>query len=332
MILANYVTSRHHRDLGRDLGRELGLAGAAFVMALLAGAAPARAADAAHEAWRATIEQTPTAAEGCFRASYPSTRWSQVACKQAPARPFLPRRGRLGRTVGDGDDYAAGSAGLTSQATGAFPKVTGVTSETGLAGANDYSLQLNSNFMLTAACGGSGNANCIGWLQYVYSSGYQVAFMQYWLINYGSPCPKGGWMAYGGDCYKNSAAVSAPQVAITGLSKLKMTGKAVSGGNDFLTFTSDGEAYRTSGKDSVVYLAAAWNASEFNIIGDGDGSAANFNSGSSVTVQISLLDGSTAPPTCEVNAGTTAETNNLNLKNCAVAGGTKPSIKFVESN
>jgi hypothetical protein len=249
----------------------------------------------------------------------------------APARPFLPRHGRLVRTVGNGDDYAAGSAGLTSEAVGSFPKVTGVTSETGSNGANDYSLQLNSNFMLTAACA-SGGSGCFGWLQYVYSSGEEAAFMQYWLINYGSKCPAGGWMSYYPDCYKNSAAVGVPQLPITDLADLKMTGKAVSGGKDFLTFTSSGEAYRTSGKDSVVYLAAGWNASEFNIIGDGGGSEANFNTGSSVTVQIALVDGSTAAPTCEVNAGTTGETNNLNLKNCSVAAGTKPSIKFVESN
>jgi hypothetical protein len=101
---------------------------------------------------------------------------------------------------------------------------------------------------------------------------------------------------------------------------------------DVLTFTSSGEAYRTSGKDSVVYLAAGWNASEFNIIGDGDGSEATFNTGSSVTVEIALVDGSTAAPSCEMDAGTTGETNNLNLKNCAVTGGAKPAIKFVESN
>ena len=40
-------------------------------------------------------------------------------------------------------------------------------------------------------------------------------------------------------------------------------------------------------------------ALEFNIIGDGGGSEANFNSGTKLTVEIAVNDGSTAAPTCE---------------------------------
>jgi hypothetical protein len=321
-------------NLGGRHRRSLGAASVAcLVGAVVCLAAPARAADVEHEAWRAAIEKTPVPAEGCFEASFPETAWKQVTCASVKLRPFLPKHGRRSRTVGNGNDYAAVSSTLTSQAVGTFPTVTGVKTEKDSGESNDYTLQLNSNFMTTAGCNGSTNSSCQTWLQYVYSSGEQAAFMQYWLINYGNKCPAGGgWSAYQGSCYKNSSEVSVPQLAISGLSGFKLTGKAVKGGSDTLTFTTSTKAYSTSGKDSVVYLATAWTGSEFNIIGDGGGSEAVFNSGSSITVKIALTDGSTAAPTCEADDGTTGETNNLNLKNCTVAGGSTPSISFVESN
>ena len=155
--------------------------------------------------------------------------------------------------------------------------------------------------------------------------------MQYWLINYGDSCPS-GWIAYSPDCYKNSTAVSVPKVAISQLANLKLSGAAVSGGTDTLVFTTETEAYSTTGKDSVVDLATDWHESEFNIIGDGDGSKATFNKGASITVKIAVTDGSTAAPTCASNAGTTGETNNLTLKSCTASSGSTPSIQFVESD
>ena len=82
---------------------------------------------------------------------------------------------------------------------------------------------------------------------------------------------------------------------------------------------------------TVTKLASGWNYSEFNLFGAGGGSAATFNSGSSITVKISMTNGSTAAPTC-VNYGTTGETNNLNLGTCSGTGGTSPYIQFTESN
>jgi len=282
----------------------------------------------AQETWRENIVHTDVPDEGCFYASYPSTEWLKVECIEAPNVPFLPRRGAVGNTVGNGDDYAVEVSGLMTQSIGSFPKVTGVTSEKGLLGANDYSLQLNSNFMTTAVC--NGHANCQSWEQFVYSSGYNEAFMQYWLINYGT-CPS-GWFTYSPDCYKNSSGVTVPEEAISTLATLKVSGKAVAKGKDTLVFTAGTEAYSTTGKDSVVDLASAWQESEFNIIGDGSGSSAAFNKGSSITVKIAVTDGTTAAPTCVSDSGTTGETNNLNLKKCTAYGGTPPHISFVESN
>jgi len=51
-----------------------------------------------------------------------------------------------------------------------------------------------------------------------------------------------------------------------------------------------------------------------------------------VTVKIALTDGSTAAPTCVAGAGSTGETNNLNLGPCTTAAGSTPSVQFTESN
>lgn len=313
------------------LMRVAAVAGAMTVVSMsCAYAAPANddAEAQARETWRESITRTDVPADGCFYASYPSTVWLKMACTEAPNHPFIPRRGASNDTVGDGVDYAAGVSGLMSRSVGSFPKVTKVTSETGLLGTNDYSLQLNSNFMTTAAC--NGHKGCLAWEQFVYASGYGVAFMQYWLIDYGT-CPS-GWSSYSPDCYKNSAAVAVPEEAVTALHSLKLSGKAVAAGRDTLVFTAGTIAYSTTGKDSVVDLATAWQESEFNVIGDGDGSQAVFNTGSSIEVRIAVTDGSTTAPTCVSNAGTTGETNNLNLLSCSAAGGTTPHILFVESN
>src|SRR5208283_2377023 len=150
--------------------------------------------------------------------------------------------GRVSQTVGDGGDYAAKvSSGVISQTIGSFPKDKGVKKETGLLGANDYSLQLNSNFMNTATCNGAANpANCADWEQFVYSSGYTALFMQYWLINWNTKCP-GGWITYAVGsstyCYTNSAAVGVPEEKITKLKTLKISGSAKAGGLDTLVMT-----------------------------------------------------------------------------------------------
>lgn len=303
-----------------------------LVVGVLSTASADPASDAqAQESWRDMMARNPSPADGCFHASYPSTRWEAVECVAAPSRPFLPRSSALAvsDTVGNGNDFAAESSSLISQTVGTFPTVTGVKTEKD-GTKNEYSLQLNSNFMSTAACGGI--SGCMSWEQFVYSSGEEQAFMQYWLINYGSKCPAGGWNAVYGSCYKNSAAVSVPKIVIADLDKFKMSGTAVSGGNDTLVFTNGTEAYTTSGKDSVVDLATDWSASEFNIIGDGGGSKAVFNVGSSITVKVALTNGSTKAPTCGADDGTTGETNNLKLGSCSATGGSTPFIEFTESN
>jgi len=99
-----------------------------------------------------------------------------------------------------------------------------------------------------------------------------------------------------------------------------------------VVFNNGTDAYSITGKDSVVKLATVWHETEFNVVGDAGGSRAVFNKGVSVTVNASVSDGSTSKPTCVKNAGSTGETNNLDLGTCSAAGGPNPSIQFTESN
>lgn len=298
---------------------------------------------AARENWRASIAHITPPAEGCFRASYPNLEWEDVECVTVKPRVHpTPKSASSGQTVGNGLDYVAQAPGLISQTVGSFPIVTGVTSEKsvggsgGILGANEYSLQLNTNFTgTTAAC--AGHTGCTVWQQFIYATDYATAgsgfvFMQYWLIGWGtSACPS-GYNQFGSDCFTNSAGTTAPDMAITSLGSLSVSGAAVASGNDTVVFNNGTTAYSVSAPDSKLDIAQVWNQSEFNIVGDAGGSQAQFNLGSSVLVNVALTDGSNAAPTCVPNDGTTGETNNLTLGPCSTAGGASPSIQFDEGN
>ena len=307
--------------------------------------------DVAREAWRQDMAQIATPSEGCFHASYPSIVWQQVACGavRTDVHP-LPHYYQFGaqQTAGNGNDYTiqTGSHLITS-AIGTFPTVTGVTSEKGVGvasygdggilGKNEYSVQLNTQFTsTTAAC--KSKSGCTVWQQWVYATDYSetgkgAIFMQNWLIGYGSSrCPSGFASDGEGDCYGNSSAALPPDIAPTALASLKLTATAATGGNDTAVVTYDGEAYSTSQKDSTLDIASVWNTGEFNVVGDAGGSEAEFNSGSSITVNLAVTDGSTAAPSCVGDSGTTGESNNLTLGSCTATSGSSPSIKFTESN
>jgi hypothetical protein len=316
-----------HFELAAALG--LLISGAAHA----ASVAPSADAER-HAVWRATISSTATPAAGCFTAHFPSHSWTQVACSAAPDRLFLPASGGRSFTVGDGHDYAGEVSSIIQSGVGSFPTVKGLKTETNEGASNQYSLQLNSQFFASPACSGGGQS-CFGWQQFIYAqpgcSGPCV-FMQSWLINYGSNCPSGWNNAGGGQCYRNSNTTTVPTQALTSLADLQLTGSAVAGGNDTTTLTTSNDAYSASESDTVVGLSGFWNESEYNIVGDGGGSEAVFNSGTKIKVRIQYKDGSTAAASCESNAGTTGETNNLNLGTCKGKGGKKPSIAFAESN
>lgn len=314
---------------------------------LSASAQPSPAQSMSREVWRASMSRAPAPQKGCFSATYPNTTWHEVPCTAAPAVPYPPARGPQSDTVGNGTDFAAEVSGSISTAIGSFDSVEGVSSETGTeyaAGcsilsanvADTFSLQLNSSFFTTSVCDDAANPSaCLGWQQFVFantfSEGAGEAFMQYWLINYGATCPA-EWTGYADeDCYKNSAAVSIPAQVIADLAQLSLTGNADSGGLDTVTLATGSDIYSASGEDSVVNLALGWQEAEFNIFGNGCGSEADFNGGSTLVVRTSVDNGTTNAPFCE-DQGFTGETNNLTLVDpCGTVAGASPAIVFTES-
>jgi hypothetical protein len=286
------------------------------------------------DTWRAAISHTAVPGAGCFAAHYPSVTWAPVACVTAPHVPLIPANGAgKGLTVGDGHDYqAVTSPSLITTSTGSFPKVK-VKSVTGGGQSNAYTIQLNSNFMSgSPSCAGAANpSQCLDWEQFVYfANPFNEVFIQYWLINYNTTCP-GGWLSDGGDCYTNSSATSVPLQVIKDLKYLTLTGTAVANGIDTLQFTTQSDAYSVTNNDNMVYLADFWEGVEFNIVGPGGGSQANFNPGTKITVKIAETDGTTTAPDCVANDGTTGETNNLNLGKCKAVDGATPTVTFKES-
>ncbi len=318
------------------------------------------------QSWHENIKQVGPPAAGCWSVSYPNHIWKKETCGQVSgyrsSPPTLGKPGVMGgiasramtgktaNQAGAGNDYSALTANLTSSAVGSFPTVKGVKSESGNYGANKYTLQLNTNISddvvqlgnTSPYCADNGYAACSTWQQFIYSTdnggGNPQAFIQNWLfIGPNDTCPA-GWgsfsQGYNG-CYTNSDAVAVPNVLAANLAKVKLSGTASANGLDTVTFTYGTTAYAISQSDSTLEIASTWMQSEFNIVGDGsESAAANFNSGSSLTVKLSVNDGSTNAPTCvgPANGGTTGEYNNLNLGACAASGGATPSIQFTESN
>lgn len=338
------LTSRHPRPL-------LGL-----LLALAVGAAGAQTAStpphdiARAERWHRALTESPVPGRGCFRAQYPAIVWETVECAAAPAGGVhpIPRRApdEAAQLTGDGLDYALGARGLLASATGSFPTVSSVTSETGVGvalfggkgilGRNEYTLQLNSNLnATTAAC--DRHAGCVVWQQALYATDYigtgrAAVFFQYWLLGYGPTCPA-GWARNGTrNCYRNSPLAVAPDVAITQLSHLRLTVTALAGGYDRVTFSNGTQAVTVTEPDSLLDIATVWTQAEFNVLGNAGGSRATFNAGASVTVRLAVQDGSTSAPLCLHNAGTAGESNNLTLRTCTATSGTTPAITFTESD
>jgi hypothetical protein len=238
-------------------------------------------------------------------------------------------------------------SGLISSAVGSFDSVGDVIGESGNvngappAVANTFSLQLNTQYFTTSLCNEANNKSaCQGWQQFIYSNSGLV-FMQYWLLNFGPSCPATGGGASGwlqtslrpNDCYANSSATVVPVWTIPNPVLLSLTGTADAEGTDTVIMSTDSASFAATGQDSILNLAPAWKAAEFNIFGDCCSSQANFNNGATLVVRTSVNNGTTrAAPSC-VSEGFTGETNNLTLASpCSVSGGVSPAIVFTENN
>jgi len=308
------------------------------------------------QVWRETMHDLSAPESGCFHAAFPSTEWEKVECDAPSAYRPVPRE-----TVGNGYDVVAQApkGHFFTSVKGSFPAMQGVKSEEDGGRANQYTLQLNTNFHYTAAC--DGYSECQAWQQYVISSdfypigghgptGKTEVFIQDWLENYGvdeggaNICPKGytdsGKDINGGagdDCFANSpaAVVYKGQIPITKLTELELSATAKQGGTDSATAVYGKDAYKVSVTNSRTDIASVWSDAEFNVFGNGGASGAEFNSGSELLVKMALTYGSKTAPKLQPPSkrlGTTGETNNLTLIEGEAEGGSKPFVEFLEEN
>ncbi|MEC3887827.1 hypothetical protein [Xanthomonas campestris] len=67
-------------------------------------------------------------------------------------------------------------------------------------------------------------------------------------------------------------------------------------------------------------------------LGNGNGTAAVFNTGSSLTTRLAVNDGTRKAPRCIGNGAVTGERSNLRLGSCTASAGTSPSIQFTGQN
>jgi hypothetical protein len=320
-------------------------------------AQPTLATPAVLKAWAKTMHHTRAPKGGCFHASYPSTQWQEVQC--APPNGWrsdllrrLNKKGGSGEIVGGagGDIIAEAPTGLLfSNVEGSFPTVTGVISETdsgGIqAGANEYSLQLNTNFSNAAIGLCSGFPNCQTIVQYVLATNTPVSltdatptneteiFIEPTLYNYGvhngtNICPS-GWADFGQIGTGDYCAINLPpavidwnpptnlgQLPITNLADLTLSGSATAGGNDAVTATFGGHAYTATAPDSYTDISSVWNQAEFNVFGNAGSSQAQFNPG--------ITCDATTGTNCaviEVQSAVTYTNGSMSAPNCVSTGG-----------
>ena len=330
--------ARHHSPVARRFLR-LG------VLALVVASNASCAREAANEAdWQSQMIDMKLPKVGCFTAAFPKLEWTETACVTPPPLPYPPGVGNHNPQIvgGTGTDYAAVVTGTMTSATGTFPTVTGVTSETGLQGgtggqvANIYSLQLNTRPFTTSVC--SSDPNCQGWQQFIYSSGAEQIFIQYWLLSYNTTCPS-GWTSYpypgptDTSCYRNGPnATTVARQPITNLASLSLTGSATAGGNDTIIMSTGTSTLNAANQDTILNLAGSWTAVEFAIVGDCCSAMANFNAGATVEVRTTVHNGTTNAPTC-IMRSYTGESNNLTLVGAGtLATGAAPAIQSSQSN
>ncbi len=249
-----------------------------------------------------------------------------------------------------GDYFAESPSVIIGSATGTFPSVTGLTSETdSTSGAGAFGLQINTNtFSCNTAYTGGITTTC--WEQFVYETNVDGlygpgVFIDYTLTNYvtGSvtSCPStgppggSGWYVFSTqpqNCYANSAIVAAPVFPITDLGLLTLSADANYGGSgsdQVQICLSGGGCYGpASNPDNVLDLDDNWLISEFNVFGMAGGSEASFNAGTEITVSEDVTDqnGNSVSPYC--GSGTvTGEYNNLYLGVCTSSSA---GIEFTE--
>jgi hypothetical protein len=329
------------------------------------------------ETWRKSMVRKPLPKNGCFKAEYPSTEWQETQCGRPS--PYVNYPCSVGGTVGDGCDYVAKAPGsnLISSAEGSFLPIAGVTGVNGVSGhvggaftsePNVFMLQINSQSPVndsdgapfyTPAC--NGVSACSGWQQFLFSqtqgpgpTGSEQSvpgapgttpgvFIEYWLYNYGSPCPAlptwatTPWLNGGfGNCVFNGPISYFPPQTAADLPYLVMTSTVTATTDKVILTNTNTGAMAVYQEPNFLSLSTVWTEAEFNVFGDCCGTEATFASPTVLVPQVGIVDGTSARPICVQNDGTTGETNSLILVPtaapvCCSIGGSTPSIEFMEA-
>lgn len=297
--------------------------------------------------YAAYMNHTPTPGPGCWQSNYPNTTWLSVTCSQ----PNYPAP-----TVGDGtDDYAkySGTSNV-GWAEGDFSSVSGINAEAdsgnpcsnsnGTGHCSDYySLQLNTNSFTCTPSGGH-STTCLE--QFVYTGTATAGNIAVWwyLPGYHSTwgnCPTGFSQPPGfpNDCTDpTNAGVLHADSPKTKLGSMTLLGEAnYEGSGDDVAQMCDGNGcYAATTTGSVLGTSSNWTITEFNVLGFGGGSQAQFNTGTSLTAEIFEYDhnGNMISPSCTTSIGTTftAETANLALGTCTGVSPPLAHISFTESH
>lgn len=263
--------------------------------------------------WHTTIVNSINPGQGCYEAEYPTLEWTEVECFKAPDRARLPSK----PNVRNGDDWSITTSESYTSAMGYFQDITGLTSEKDVSNPpdsmNNYTLQLNTSYFSSSAC--NNTPSCKGWQQFIYQSNGAAGgsvYMQYWLLNYNTTCPT-GWSPYDNvNCYRNSPSSLVPALDVTdvNLYSMSLIAQATSGENDQVILKVGKTLYQVAASDAVLSLAGKWQAAEFNILGNANGSSADFNSGTNIKIGL-LVKGATS--SSYISQSYTGETNNLTL-------------------
>ncbi len=319
-----------------------------LAVAVFAGPALTSASAASEQAvrlWHQSIRGLQLPSRGCFNASYPAVTWRKVRCAPKPpaylhetppdgspaqasfdSLPGVGNEGEVGGEGGGGTYSAEVPTGNIATAVGTIPSLTsGATEEDG-GTAELFSLQMNANtFSGPPECGKI--AGCEGWEQFIYSSNPNEVLIEFWLRHHqkpkeGNKCPS-GWTWTGPqtekkyeyleeecDLKSEATALSGGALTVSGLTGTTFEGRANSGGNDEVVMVTGGGKAVASSAASTLDLDKGWKIAEFAVLGDWNGTKANFSANTTMTVNTAIKSASDAPPICR-NTSFTAESNNL---------------------
>ena len=299
--------------------------------------------------WRADILKASIKIPGCYYAKYPHVIWLHQTCTTPTFVPYGARSGVTERLVSNAFDYQTGSppasaylktvaAQFTTVSTGGE---SGPFDGTGAMTPNVYSLQINSQFFVTALCGGT--PGCSGWEQFVYSNSIHSVLLQYWLVGFKPTtthkCPA-GFGAYYPNCARNAlgyASITSSPTPITQLKDLVIQGKTTGALDTATIVRTNGSTTGTATTIAVpnsMGLYTHWKSVEFGIYGDGGSSRATFTGTTTLVAKetLSLSNLAAFPPTC-AKTGFTGESNNLYLAPTPVkTPGTAATFTFTERN